>query len=150
MTLSPGPPERRGMPPERPGVSVCQLVVISSPPQGEPPWCLDPQVGPFLHYGNRLHSSALCFFSRPTAPRGGGKNVVIESSQESVSLELSTTSRRGRVQVVHRRMAIQGPRKGKDPRPTPGSACRRVYCLNVYLRKHKVRFVMEDSVFDQG
>lgn len=140
------------MPPERPGMSVHQLVAISSPPQGEPPWCLDPQVGPFLHYGNRLHSSALCFFSRPTAPRGGGKNVVIESSQESVSLELSTTSRRGRVQVVHRRMAIQGPHKGKDPCPTPGSACRHVcvYYLNVYLKKDKVRFVMEDSVFDQG
>ncbi|KAI4573916.1 hypothetical protein MJT46_005156 [Ovis ammon polii x Ovis aries] len=52
-----------------------------------------------------------CTVNRPTAPRGGGKNVVIGSSQESVSLALSTTARRGRVQVVHRRMAIQGPRK---------------------------------------
>ena len=143
------PPERPGVPPERPGVSVHQLVVVPSPPQGEPPWCLDPRWDLPALWKSTLLFCPL-FFSRPAAPRGGGKNVVIGSSQESVSLALSTAARRGRVQVVHRRMAIQGPRKGKDPRPTPGSTCRHVRITLTYLKKHTDRFVTKDSVFDQG
>lgn len=59
-------------PAPRRGVSVRQLVVVRSPPQGEPPWCLDPRWDvPALWKSTLL----LCplFFSRPTAPLGGGK-----------------------------------------------------------------------------
>ena len=52
-----------------------------------------------------------------------------------MSLELSATSRRGSIQVVHRRTAIQGPRKGKEPRPTPGFMRRHVCVTLAYTWK---------------
>ena len=131
-------------------VSVHQLV-ITSPPQGEPPWWWDPQAGPFLHYGNWLHSSALCFFSRPTTPRGGGKNVVIESPVKSLCLwnypqhpvgeasRWSTDARRSKGHVKVRSHVL---------RRLHAQTC--VCYLSIYLEKHKDRFVMEDSVSDQG